>query len=565
MPGFQYAVPGGLQMLQGLVRTSSSADDVQAFVKTSLVRLDDRQQSLVSRAWRDRGGQVPPGAVPDLFGPFATLVRTLLPHLEWVGVASESHSNIQCLFRPAGAQTPLFDIDELSSGEKAALALLLPFVERQADQLVVPASVPAGIVPVTMLIDEPEIHLHPLLQLQLLDYLRSMAGANAAQFILATQPPTLLDALADDELWLVSPAGLRPGNQLSRLTTSQERLEVARTITGSTHLLTRAKPIVFLEGEAERPGVASDARLTALLLPETRSWALVPGRAKHDVIEAVQQLRHQDLDLPGMPVFGLVDADRDQPPDDDHIIVWPVAMIENLLVDADAIHQALEPFGAQTSATDPKAVRAVIDHLVAGRVEDEVRLRVQRRLPVGRLHLCPAQVDDAEQVARTQTAKWLSKLQELDVTALTEEARAEVAVIRSAGHELDRFHGKRLLRALYNELHVRDAGLSVSAFHIAVAAHAVGTERVQRLAHPAVQRVQLYFPDELGSVLRTDGGEAAEALARECDQHRAAWQRSAPLADGREQLRAAVFSYAGTRVDPQRGKAVALASEIGTP
>ena len=53
-------------------------------------------------------------------------------------------------------------------------------------------------------------------------------------------------ALTDDELYLVSPASISPDNQLSRLTTSQERLEIARGITGSTHLLTRAKPIVFL-------------------------------------------------------------------------------------------------------------------------------------------------------------------------------------------------------------------------------------------------------------------------------------------------------------------------------
>ncbi len=71
MPGFQYVVPNGLQYLQNQPRQSSSADDVQAFVKTSLVRLHDRQQSLVTQTWQAQGGQVPPGSVPDLFEPFA--------------------------------------------------------------------------------------------------------------------------------------------------------------------------------------------------------------------------------------------------------------------------------------------------------------------------------------------------------------------------------------------------------------------------------------------------------------------------------------------------------------
>lgn len=103
-----------------------------------------------------------------------------------------------------------------------------------------------------MLLDEPELHLHPLLQLQMLEYLREQAYQGAAQFVLTTHSTTLLDALTEKELWLLSLASLRPHNQLAQLSTSAERLEVARTLTGSTHLLTRAKPIVFVEGEGEK-------------------------------------------------------------------------------------------------------------------------------------------------------------------------------------------------------------------------------------------------------------------------------------------------------------------------
>lgn len=56
-PHFQYAVPPGLQGLQGVARGSSTADDVQALVKTSLVRLLDRQQSLVTKTCPPRIGQ----------------------------------------------------------------------------------------------------------------------------------------------------------------------------------------------------------------------------------------------------------------------------------------------------------------------------------------------------------------------------------------------------------------------------------------------------------------------------------------------------------------------------
>ncbi|MEJ7742787.1 MAG: AAA family ATPase [Nocardioidaceae bacterium] len=269
--------------------------------------------------------------------------------------------------------------------KKLQLLSLLPLVERQSEQLTGAAVTPAGIVPLTMLLDEPEIHLHPLLQLQVLQYLRDLASEGTAQFILSTHSTTLLDALDDDELYLLSPASLSPDNQLNRLTTSQERLEVAREITGSTHLLTRAKPIVFVEGEEERPGVSSDVRVMTNLLPSTRSWALVPGRSKREVISSVGRLRQEGLELPGTPVFGLVDADRDGPSAAEHVVVWPVAMVENLLLDAVAIFAALSAFGAQTAAVSVEAVQRVLDAAAANRVDDEVRLRVQRQLPIGRL------------------------------------------------------------------------------------------------------------------------------------------------------------------------------------
>ena len=45
--------------------------------------------------------------------------------------------------------------DNLSAGEKAAIALMLPFVEQQADQLVTAPTTNPDVVPITMLMDAP--------------------------------------------------------------------------------------------------------------------------------------------------------------------------------------------------------------------------------------------------------------------------------------------------------------------------------------------------------------------------------------------------------------------------
>jgi ABC-type cobalamin/Fe3+-siderophores transport system ATPase subunit len=256
IPSFSYIPPGGLQWLAGLARQSASADDAQALVKTAIIRIRNKQQKMLAREFTRQGGEVRPGTVPDFFAPFAELVTTLLPHLEWIGVDDASSQNIRCIFRNSAREdAPHFDIDDLSSGEKAAIGLFLPFIEQRVAGLEGHQQpTPPGIVPVTVLLDEPELHLHPLLQLNALEYMRALAREGQAQFIFATQSPTLLDALDDHELFLLTPAELAADNQLSRLTDSRERLELARSITGSTHLLTRCKPIVFLEGGTRRGG-----------------------------------------------------------------------------------------------------------------------------------------------------------------------------------------------------------------------------------------------------------------------------------------------------------------------
>lgn len=561
LPSYTYFIPQGLQGVAGTHRDAGSAEEAPAFVKTSVGRLRDKQHKQVTAAYEAHGGHVPIGVVPDLLQPFRRLIETLLPHLEWHSIDDSNDNDVRVLFRQAGQPGLVFDIDQLSSGEKAAIALLLPLVERQVDQLVTPALAPPGIVPVTMLLDEPEIHLHPLLQLQVLKYLRDLAAENAAQFILSTHSPTLLDALADDELYLVSPADLTVDNQLSRLTTSQERLEVARELTGSTHLLTRAKPVVFLEGEAERAGVSSDVRLVTSLLPSTRSWALVPGRAKQDVVTAVTRLRQDGLALPGTPVFGIVDADTDTASPSPYVVSWPVAMVENLLLDAEAIYAALAPFGAQTGASSLAAVRAALDEAAVDRVEDEVRLRVQRQLPIGRLTLRPNELDAAETVAQEATEAWLARLRRLDLPALAGQARAEVNAVIAAGTQLDRFRGKQLLARVFDTLDVKSA-LGRPAFALLVAAQPAAQARASRLASPTLDQIRLFFPAELARLLR-EAGEAE--LADWCQTEYDAWTACAPLPQNRQELRAALFAYGRGLPDPQREPLLELATQIGTP
>lgn len=265
-----------------------------------------------------------------------------------------------------------------------------------------------------------------------------------------------------------------------------------------------------------------------------------------------------------MPVFGVVDADTDDVELTEYVLAWPVAMAENLLLDADAIYAALRPYGDKTLASSPAVVKTVLNKVALARVDDEVRLRLQRQLPVGRLDPTPAELDDVEQFVATRVATWRAKLDRLDLAMLTAAARAEVDGVLQVGTALDRFHGKKLLRAVYDDLGLAST-LSHAAFPLAVAATEAAQARAHRLGDPTLRKIKLFFPAALpGAVRALPGKQTAEPLADRCQTHLQAWTDGAPELDGRAALREEVFTLAREQATGTRQQLVHLASQVGT-
>jgi hypothetical protein len=251
---------------------------------------------------------------------------------------------------------------------------------------------------------------------------------------------------------------------------------------------------VFLEGEPDEGATASDQRLVKLLLPEVAHWAFVSARDKAQVVRAATDMRRASLHLPGMPIFGLVDADQRSQPFPDFIVPWPVAMVENLLLEEEAIFAVIEPYQAAIGSTSPDQIRRELLALANGRRDEEERLRLKALLPSAHLSVDTAVPDEAEAQARTILDSYVEQLRTLDLSALQEQVHHEVEGIIATGQQLDRFHGKRLLRSWYGKSGLANAGLGWNALLTELARRGAESDRVRTLAGAAMARIRLYFP-----------------------------------------------------------------------
>ncbi len=116
----------------------------------------------------------------------------------------------------------LFNYNELSDGEKTLLSyILLFFLIEQNPNLTVGESI--------LIIDEPELHLHPDSEIDLIDGIRKTISPNGQLFI-ATHSINILSSLQLDEIFMVRkgsithPSRKTPGESLAELMSIDERI-----------------------------------------------------------------------------------------------------------------------------------------------------------------------------------------------------------------------------------------------------------------------------------------------------------------------------------------------------
>jgi ABC-type branched-subunit amino acid transport system ATPase component len=469
IPGFE-----GIRIFDG-ARDPWGYDDSANYLKHALCQIEvDRQQAITARF--DRDGSIPTGALSDPWTPLRDLAHNLLPHLSFEKIDSSNRDQVKVLWKVHGLDTPV-DLDDLSSGEKSIIQMFYPLVEREVKSLVKEISSGPQTIErpaFCVLIDEPELHLHPNLQLKVLDYLRVLSSSTSTQIIVATHSPTMVEYASFEELFLLKPAELTDSeqNQLVQVADDDERLAFLRGVFGSTSNLTALQPIVIVEGVSERDAqkVLPDRKLYRALHPNFDRVTLIPGGGKGECKSLVRSLNAVLPHFsPKLRAIALLDKDTDMSPNDSSIELLSVSMIENFLLDPDSMWEALQSVLEKTDFSTVDDISYGLDKILASMETAEVARRTAAFL--GSSHFHPP--TDADMSAATE-AYILAVQEKYCASAISIAKQAaidKVSALRSENLRREQFHGKSVLQEFYRS-YLHKTGLPKTVFAFETGRHA---------------------------------------------------------------------------------------------
>ncbi len=242
---------------------------------------------------------------------------------------------------------PQFDIASGGSGFHQVLLLLSFFYAR-------PASV--------LLLDEPDAHLHVILQRQIYDRLRIVASQRQCQLLIATHSEVLLDATPPARVlsFLGSPHRLVQEHQRDQVREAMKRLTTLDLLQAE-----QGRAVLYCEGESDfniLKGWAAVLSHPSICFFDEPFFHVNEGRNPREARGHMFALRAIHPEIKGLL---LLDGDNRGLPDHEigtdglTIVRWTRYEIENYLLVPDAIFRTLSPPSAEDLFTRNAANKAI--------------------------------------------------------------------------------------------------------------------------------------------------------------------------------------------------------------
>ena len=497
-------------------RSAWDFDESASYLKYALCQIElDRQSALTTRF--DKDGRVDKDAMPDIWAPLKEMTENLLPHLRFDRIDVSNRDSIRCLWKIFAKDVEV-DIDDLSSGEKAIIQLFFPLIETRvqsrlrefmgetepdSEEASIQNTLPISHESICVLMDEPELHLHPNLQGKILSYLRNLSGRDGVQFILATHSTTIVEQASSDELFLLRPAELVSvgENQLVRIASSEEKLQMMREVFGSTTNITAMKKVVVVEGSKAHDGSrrAADERVFGFLSDTFSQFTVISGGGKSEcktLAESISEILSEEISQK-LRAVALVDRDVEENATDElGVIYLPVSTIENFLVDPQVIWAAVRLVRHKVSLKSEGEVEAAIDSILDGRFGAEVERRVKALVGVYvfRLH---DPVDEAQRQVDEFVERVRDALSEEKLGEFTTKSRRKVVELQELRKRREQFDGKKVLEEFYRR-YMQGSGMSKEIFVYGCAKEAANRVAVKKFVQDLAEKMEAELVGEGG-------------------------------------------------------------------
>lgn len=451
-------------------------DEATNYLKHGLCQIETERQEAIAARY-DKDGEISKGTLPDPWKPFRELVNNLLPHLSFDKIDITNRNEIRCIFK-AHSKDIAIDLDDLSSGEKSIIQIFYPLIEQKIraslDEIRQVQSV-ASSSETCVLIDEPELHLHPNLQIKVFDYLRLLTFEKHIQVIIATHSQTIVEYANFNELFLLRPIELVDSgdNQLVQVATDEEKLRFLRNVFGNTSNITAMQPIIVVEGIDEETAskVMPDRKLYRALHSKFDQVTLIPGGGKTECKKLVQSLKKVlgNFSL-NLTTIALLDADVGESASSDDVYYLPVSMIENFLLDPDAIWESIQSVVEKTSIRSVDDISSALDNLIKDMEQEEIGRRVVQSLDMA-IFRSKLPIEQIPSQVEAFIANLQRQYSDSNVTKYLEEATKSVEQMKTENKRREHFHGKKLISAFYKK-YLHSTGMAKDIFLFEAARYA---------------------------------------------------------------------------------------------
>ena len=298
------------------------------------------------RADPTAAGQSYLDANPDPFALYQRVFEQLLPDKQLEPIDPKAPREFQYKVGAAGP----FPFQALSSGEQEVVKVAFDLIWKQIRHSVI-------------LVDEPELHLHPTLAFRLLETIKGLGDATN-QLILFTHSPDLISTYhATGNVYFVDidEPKANQGKRLSDLHT--DHVETARAVGANLGLFAVGKKLIFVEGTEASVDRLTYHRVAQECFPEAYLLPMGSVRNLNALSHVSEELRSAIF---GVDLFMIRDRDGLS---DEHVAeleanprfrVLPRRHVENFFLDAGLLSRVAQHFYLDASQADPEGITAAL-------------------------------------------------------------------------------------------------------------------------------------------------------------------------------------------------------------